>query len=136
MVEPILRNQKKAQQIINTKFKGTTLEQFAQSSGSSIMQADSIAYSAFFINGVGNEPKIIGAAFNKQLQGKASTPIAGNAAVFAIKGENIFATSSLGANAEMLREQLANQIKSQINYRSLTAVKDAAKIEDNRYKFY
>ena len=136
MVEPILRNQKKAQQIINTKFKGTTLEQFAQSSGSSILQADSIAYSAFFINGVGNEPKIIGAAFNKQLQGKASAPIAGNSAVFAVKGESIFATSSLGSNAEMLREQLANQMKSQIGFRSLTAIKDAAKIEDNRYKFY
>lgn len=136
MVEPILRNEKKAQQIINTKFKGTTLEQIAQSAGTTIQFADSIAYQAFVINGIGNEPKVLGAAFNKQLQGKVSTAIAGMSAVFAVKGESIFAAPSMGTNAEILREQLATQMKSQIGYRAMTAVKEAAKIEDNRFKFY
>lgn len=136
MVEPIIRNEKKAQQIIDTKFKGTTLEQLAQSAGSTVQLADSISYQSFVINGIGNEPKILGAAFNKQLQGKVSAPIAGMSAVFAIKGESIFATSSMGSNAEILREQLANQMKSQIGYRSMTAVREAAKVEDNRFKFY
>jgi peptidyl-prolyl cis-trans isomerase D len=136
MVEPLIRNEKKAQQIINTKFKGTTLEQLAQSTGSSIHTADSISYQSFVINGVGNEPKILGAAFNKQLQGKTSTPIAGMSAVFVIKGESVYAAPSLGVNAEMLRAQLQNQIKQQIGYRSMTAVKDAADIEDYRSKFY
>ena len=136
MVEPLLKNQKKAQQIINAKFKGTTLEQYAQSSGSQVMHADSVSYQAQIINGIGVEPKILGAAFNKQLQGKASTPIAGVSGVFAIQGESIYATSSLGANAEMLREQLAMQIKQQITYRSLGAVRDAANIEDSRSRFY
>ncbi|CAN5653504.1 peptidylprolyl isomerase [soil metagenome] len=136
MVEPILRNEKKAQQIINTKFKGTTLEQIAQSAGTTIQFADSIAYQAFVINGIGNEPKVLGAAFNKQLQGKVSTAIAGMSAVFAIKGENIFAVPSMGTNAEILREQLATQMKSQIGYRAMTAVRESAKIEDNRFKFY
>ncbi|QEC68107.1 peptidylprolyl isomerase [Panacibacter ginsenosidivorans] len=136
MVEPIIRNEKKAQQIINTKFKGTTLEQLAQSTGSSIKIADSISYQSFVINGVGNEPKILGAAFNKQLQGKASTPIAGMSAVFVVKGESVYAAPSLGLNAEMLRAQLQNQMKQQMGYRSMTAVKDAADIEDYRSKFY
>jgi peptidyl-prolyl cis-trans isomerase D len=136
MVEPLLKNQKKAQQIINAKFKGTTLEQYAQSSGSPVMHADSVSYQAYIINGIGVEPKIIGAAFNKQLQGKASTPIAGMSGVFAVQGESIYATSSLGATAEMLREQLAMQIKQQINTNSLGAVRDAADIEDSRSNFY
>ncbi|MEP6844397.1 MAG: SurA N-terminal domain-containing protein [Panacibacter sp.] len=136
MVEPLIRNEKKAQQIISAKFKGTTLEQLAQSSGSAIQFADSISYQSFVINGIGNEPKILGASFNKQLQGKVSSPIAGLSAVFAIKGESIYATPSLGTNAEMLRAQLQNQMKSQIGYRAMTAVKDAADIEDYRFKFY
>lgn len=136
MVEPILRNQKKAQQIISTKFKGTTLEQFAQSTGTAVQFADSISYQAFVINGIGNEPKVLGAAFNKQLQGKASTPIAGQSGVFAIKGESIYAAPSLGTNAEMQRDQIQTQLKSQIGYRSLSAVREAAKVEDYRSKFY
>jgi len=101
-----------------------------------VMHADSVSYQAFIINGIGVEPKIIGAAFNKQLQGKTSTPIAGMSGVFAVQGENIYATSSLGATAEMLREQLAMQIKRQISASSLGAVRDAADIEDSRSKFY
>lgn len=136
MVEPLIRNEKKAQQIINAKFKGTTLEQLAQSTGSEVKTADSISYQSFVINGIGNEPKILGAAFNKQLQGKASTPIAGLSAVFVIKGESIYAAPSLGMNAEMLRTQLQNQMKQQIGYSSMNAVKEAADIEDFRSKFY
>lgn len=136
MVEPLIRNEKKAQQIIDTKFKGTTLEQYAQSAGTSVQLADSISFQAFVINGIGNEPKIIGAAFNKQLQGKASTPIAGISGVFAIKGESIFASSAFGATADMLKEQQLNQMKSQISYRSMSALKDAADIVDNRANFY
>lgn len=136
IVEPLIRNEKKAQQIISNKFKGTTLEQYAQSSGSQVMQADSISFQSYIINGVGNEPKIIGAAFNKDLQGKTSAPIAGTTGVFAIKGESIYATSSLGTNAEMVREQLATQMKQQISYMSMNAVRSAADVEDNRSKFY
>ena len=136
MVEPLLRNEKKAQQIIASKFKGNSLEQFAQSTGGAIQFADSIGYQSYIINGIGNEPKIVGAAFNKTLQGKASAPIAGMSAVFAVKGESIYAAASLGTNADMLRAQIENQMKSQIAYRSMSALKDAAKIEDNRSKFY
>ena len=136
MVEPILKNEKKASQIIAAKFKGTTLEQFAQSSGGAVQFADSISFQSFIVNGIGNEPKILGAAFNKTLQGKVSTPIAGMSGVFAIKGESIYASSSLAMNADMIRQQLENQMKSQITYRSMSALKDAAKIEDYRSKFY
>lgn len=136
MVEPLIRNEKKAQQIISTKLKGTTLEQYAQSAGTQVMNADSVSFQAYFIQNVGTEPKIIGAAFNKDLQGKVSAPIAGSSGVFVIKGESIYATSSLGANAEMVREQLATQMKQQIGYMSMSAIRTAADIEDNRSKFY
>ncbi|CAN5255856.1 SurA N-terminal domain-containing protein [soil metagenome] len=134
-VEPLIRNEKKAKQIL-TKFKGNTLEEISRSTGAAIQAADSISYQAYIITGIGNEPKIIGASFNKQLKGKISAPIAGLSGVFAIRGENIFAVPALGNNAQTLKEQLQNQLKQQITYRSMTALKDAADIEDNRSKFY
>ncbi len=85
MVENILRNEKKAQTIIATKIKGNTLESAAQSSGTTIQHADSLSFQSPAVMGVGLEPKVVGAAFNKQLLNKPSSPIAGNGGVFIVK---------------------------------------------------
>lgn len=136
IVEPIVRNEKKAQQIISTKIKGKTLDEISRSAATSVQTADSISFQAFVIPNLGNEPKIIGAAFNKQIQNKVSDPIAGNSGVFVIRGEGISATSSLESNPTTLRQTLETQLKSQIGYTSLNALHDAASIKDYRFKFY
>ena len=91
IAEPFIRNEKKAQQILNKFKSASTLEAAAQQIGSNILRADSVGFAQPFIPNVGNEPKITGAAFNKSLQGKVSEPIAGNTGVFVVKGERIFA---------------------------------------------
>ncbi|WP_018616093.1 peptidylprolyl isomerase [Segetibacter koreensis] len=136
LAEPLIINEKKAQQIISTKFKGTTLEQVAQSAGVGVLHADSVGFAQPFIPNIGNEPKIAGAAFNKGLQGKMSEPIAGNTGVFVIKGENISAVPNTDMNAEQLRKQLEMQQKQMGGYRSIEALKKAANIKDNRFDFY
>lgn len=137
-LEPIIRNLKKAQIIIDTKIKGSTLEEIAKSAASSVQVADSISFQSYIINGIGNEPKVLGAAFNKQLQGKVSTAIAGNTGVFVVKGESIFASSSLGSNPTTTKQQLENQLKMQAgNFNALVAsLKEAADIQDYRSDFY
>lgn len=135
-VEPILRNEKKAQQIINAKIKGTTLDEIAKAAGSFVQVADSISFQAFVVSNVGNEPKMIGAAFNKANQGKVSIPLAGTNGVFVLRGESIFAGSSLGGNAETIRASLETQLKSQAGYRSLNALREAAVVKDYRSDFY
>jgi peptidyl-prolyl cis-trans isomerase D len=136
IVEPFVRNEKKAQQIISVKMKGKTLDEISKSANTSVQTADSVSFQAFVIPNLGNEPKIIGAAFNKQIQGKVSEPIAGNTGVFVISGQGISATSSLGANPTTTRQTLETQLKSQIGYTALNALHDAADIKDYRYKFY
>lgn len=133
-VEGIIRNEKKANIIINTKFKGTSLEEFTKSSGSPILRADSIVFSASFIPGIGSEPKMVGAAFNKLVQGKTSLPIAGTTGVFAIKGELIAAKQS-DALAESIKQGLL-QTRKMGTYRSIEALKKAATIKDLRANFY
>jgi len=136
IAEPLVLNEKKARQIISNKFKGGTLEQLAQSAGVTILHADSVGFAQPFIANIGNEPKIVGAAFNKNLQGKMSEPIAGNTAVFVIKGESVSALPNTNMNAEQLRKQLETQEKQMGGYRSIEALKKAANIKDNRFDFY
>ncbi len=133
-VENLVRNEKKAKQIIETKFKGTTLEALATSTGSLVLRADSLGFSAPFIPGVGSEPKVVGAAFNKSLLSKVSEPIAGATGVFAIKAE---ATGARAANTDMMTmKQTMLQSTKMTSYRGMEALRKAAKISDNRSKFY
>ncbi len=136
LVEPQVRNEKKAQQIIKTKIRGNTLEEIAKSAGVSVQAADSISFQGAIIPNVGNEIKIIGASFNKQIQNKLSEPIAGTTGVFVIRGNGVFAGSSLSSNPETIREASQTQLKSQVSYRSLTALKEAADVKDYRAQFY
>lgn len=133
-VETIVRNEKKAKQIIETKFKGNTLEAISSSTGAQVLRADSLAFSAPFITGIGSEPKIVGAAFNKALVGKASDPIAGSTGVFAIKVENTGAKPA-STDAVTLKQGLVQSAKMNA-YRGLDALRRAATIKDNRFKFY
>jgi peptidyl-prolyl cis-trans isomerase D len=134
---PLIINEKKAQQIIASKFKGgSSIEQVAQQAGVTVLNADSVNFTQPFIANIGNEPKIVGAAFNKTLQGKVSEPIAGNSGVFVIKGGSIVALPNTNMNAEDLRKQLEMQQKQMGGYRSIEALKKAADVKDNRFDFY
>ena len=132
--EGLVRNEKKAAQIISTKFKGNSLESYASSAGTTVMKADSIGFNAPFIPNIGNEPKIVGAAFNKSLNGKASEPIAGGTGVFAVQ------VVSSGARAGVMDPAAIRQNLLQgarmAAYRSLEALRKAASIKDNQSKFY
>jgi peptidyl-prolyl cis-trans isomerase D len=132
-VEGILRDQKKAIQI-KQNFKGSTMEAIAASAKTIIQPADSINFNYSLIPGIGNEPKIVGAAFNKALLNKPSAPIAGNAGVFVIsvKSQGAKATTQDVASFEA---DLLNRTRSVV-YRTNIGLKKVAKIKDNRMKVY
>ncbi len=134
MVEHFIRNEKKAKQILN-KMKGNSLEAVAQASGMQVQRADSLSFSGFFPN-VGNEPKVQGAAFNKNLQNKVSPAIAGATGVFVIRGEGIAAKASLSTDFNATRQSTVSNMKGQVGYRSMDALRKSAKVKDNRRNFY
>jgi peptidyl-prolyl cis-trans isomerase D len=134
MVENIIRNEKKAKTIIETRFKGNTLEALTASTGSPILRSDSLSFAAPFITGVGSEPKVSGAAFNKNLAGKVSEPIAGLTGVFAIRVEGSGAKPAVMDPAGFKQNLLqANRMAS---YRGLDALRRSAKVKDYRAEFY
>ncbi|MBS1665809.1 MAG: SurA N-terminal domain-containing protein [Bacteroidetes bacterium] len=137
LVEPILRNQKKGE-LINKKIgSANSLEAVAQATGQQVLKADSISFSSPFIPNVGQEPKVIGASFDKQLQGKpVSQPIDGNGAVFSIKVENVFAKQNTSGDIDQFRTSLEQQEQSMISYRAMEVLRKNAKVKDNRAKFF
>ena len=132
-IEGILRDQKKAIQI-KQNFKGNTIEEIAASAKTIVQPADSINFNYSMIPGIGNEPKLVGAAFNKSLLNKPSAPIAGNAGVFVIsvksQGAKAASQDLVGFEAELL-----NRTRSVV-YRTNIGLKKVAKIVDNRMKIY
>jgi peptidyl-prolyl cis-trans isomerase D len=132
-VEGILRDQKKAIQI-KQNFKGNTIEEIAASAKTIVQPADSINFNYSMIPGIGNEPKLVGAAFNKALLNKPSLPIAGNAGVFVISVKSQGAKAATQDIASFEAE-LINRTRS-VLYRTNIGLKKVAKIVDNRMKVY
>lgn len=134
LCENIVRSAKKAKVLIDTKIKGNTLEAIAASAGTAVQRTDSLSFAAPFIPNMGSEPKVIGAAFNKSLQGKISEPIAGTSGVFAVRVENSAAKPS--TMDETALKQSLIQSARMAAFRGVDALKKTASITDNRSKFY
>jgi peptidyl-prolyl cis-trans isomerase D len=134
-VEPLVRNENKAQIIIAQQMKGSTLQQVAQNAHQPVQSADSVQFSAFVVPALGNEPQFIGAAFNKQLLNKLSTPIAGHSGVFVVQSAGVFAVSNIGQTAALQKQQAEQSLKQQAS-QVVTALRKAADVKDYRSKFY
>ena len=137
MIEPILRNRKKAEAISKKLGSPASLDAASATSGQPILHADSVLFSSAVIPNAGQEPKVIGAAFDKNFAGKPATPpIAGNGGVFVIRVEKVSALSNPNADLQQQRFMQEQQQRSQISYRLVDAMRRLATITDNRGKFF
>lgn len=134
LCENIVRSIKKAKVLIDTKIKGNTLEAIAASAGTAVQHTDSLSFAAPFIPNMGNEPKVIGAAFNKSLQGKISETFAGTSGVFAVRVDNN-AAKPASMDEAALKQSLIQSARMAA-FRGVEALKKTASITDNRSKFY
>ncbi|MDT0556269.1 peptidylprolyl isomerase [Patiriisocius hiemis] len=132
-ISPILRKQKKAEQI-KASVSGTTLQEVATSKGVSVQSATAITMAAPTIPGAGAEPKVIGAAFGVGTNGETGL-IEGNNGVFKVRVLSVNAAPELD-NYSSFANQLNSKIVPQINNKVNTALKNAADIEDNRASIY
>jgi peptidyl-prolyl cis-trans isomerase D len=132
MTEPILRNQKKAEQIRKKIGNANTLEAVASATGQQVGYIDTLRFADAFIPNIGPEPKVIGATFNKANAGKVSAPIDGNTGVFVVKPNTVGALPNLGVDVETQRKTIASQLRQYASYGALEALKKSATIKDTR----
>jgi peptidyl-prolyl cis-trans isomerase D len=136
MIEPILRNQKKAD-IISAKIgSAATLEAVSTTFSQPVSHVDSLQFSSPYIPNVGPEPKVVGYSFDKLLIGKAaSAPVGGNEGVFVLKVNNVSAKANYNVDPEQARQTMLQSQENLIQRSGTDALKKKAKIEDDRGKF-
>jgi peptidyl-prolyl cis-trans isomerase D len=115
------------------------MESAAAAFNKQVMQAgadSSLTFSAQIVNGLGIEPKLIGASFNKTFQSKVSPVIEGSNGVYLLKVNSIQAKTP--ETPEAMNQQAINRkntLRSQLNnwYEGL---KNQADIVDHRSKHF
>jgi peptidyl-prolyl cis-trans isomerase D len=137
--ESAIRNLKKADIIIAKLVKANTVEAAAAVYNKQVITGgadSSITMSGKIINGIGSEPKVIGASFNKDFQTKASTPIVGTSAVYVIKVNGI--QPKVEPSAEQKTAQAAGRINAIRQQASnwFESLRKQADIKDQRSKFF
>ena len=135
-VESIIRNQKKAQEIISKIGNNRDLNQVATSFKTNVLRADSISFYSPFIPGLGMEPKLTGAAFNPANKGKVGEPVTGASGVFLFRTENVGLVPAANAAYTDRRAQMEAGMKQSSANASLQSLRTAATVKDRRIKFY
>ncbi|MBK7884836.1 MAG: peptidylprolyl isomerase [Chitinophagaceae bacterium] len=134
--EALIRKEKKAAEIIKKIGANATLESAATLYGKQVVSAgqdSSITFNSRIIKEMGAEPKVIGAAFNKENQTKASAPIIGNSGVYLLKVNSISSKNS--DNAEMpgqSKNEKLSALRNQVLSGWFDALRKQATIKDNR----
>ena len=140
MAEVAIREQKKSEEIIKKLGSNVTLESAAAAYGKQIMTAgadSTITFTSQVINNIGQEPKLIGACFNKEYQTRVSALIVGKTGVYIIKVNSIGTKAAdTPAEADMKRTQQLGMLRSQAAAGWFEGLKKQATIKDNRSEFY
>lgn len=136
-VESMVIKEKKTQKIIE-KYKGAaSLETLAQSNNTTVAHADSVNYLQAFIPNMGVEAKLAGYIFSADTKpNTVSQGIAGNMGVFFVKVISKFKQANTERNLVMERNMANGQLKASIVNMVIGGLKEAAKVEDNRGKFF
>ena len=97
----------------------------------------SITFKAQIIDSIGNEPKLIGAIFNKANLNKVAAPVAGKAGVFVFK-VNSFGEKAADPNEDKVQMRLQQTValRNQAVSNWFEGLRKKATIKDNRSKFF
>ncbi len=131
-----VRKLKKAELLTEklNKAKATTIDEIAQKTSTSVVEADNVSMANPFIVGVGNEPNLVGTIFTLKAN-QISKPIKGENAVFQIVVKNFKEAAPTKEYTSNIK-QLSDQLKSRSENEVFNALKEKANIEDNRGRFY
>jgi peptidyl-prolyl cis-trans isomerase D len=111
-----------------------SLTAIAEAIDRDIVEANDIRFTTINLPVAGSEPKVVGAAFTLEL-GSLSEPIKGNNGVFVVemtRKEEAIIPEDLTANKRTLQSSVANRVPNEV----FQAIREEARIEDNRNLFY
>ncbi|PTM10217.1 MAG: peptidylprolyl isomerase [Bacteroidetes bacterium] len=130
---PAIRKEKKAA-LIKERISGNTLEEVSSSEGQQIRTAAAVNMKNPTLSGAGREPYVIGAAFGLK-ESETSKVLTGNLGMYMIQVTKITNAAEL-PSYQAAANRVGTAKSSSVNTALYNALRDAAKIEDNRATFY
>ncbi|HXH19708.1 MAG TPA: SurA N-terminal domain-containing protein [Chitinophagales bacterium] len=133
-IELEVKKQKKAG-MLQEKIKGQTdLNVIASSTGKTVQKATGMSFTSTFITGIGQEMGVVGKALAMN-EGETSAPLAGDNGVFVIKVTSK-QVPELPSDFTAQKRQSEIAAASTVEFSLPPAIRKAADIRDERYKFY
>lgn len=140
LAENSIKEEKKAEIIIKNLGTSPTLETAAAKYSKEILTAgadSSITFKSQIINSIGNEPKLIGAIFNKANLNKIAAPLAGKTAVYVFKVNSIAPKApNPSENIAQYQSEQLTILRNQAASNWFEGLRKKATIKDNRSKFF
>ena len=116
------------------ELSGSTLDEQAKSLGTEVADFDNVTFGAFYVNGPGFEPRLIGAISSTTEKGVLSAPVKGLCGVYVFEADDIQTSDKQTAEGEKVRAQaMAESMAQQF---SVQAIQQMAKIQDLRGKYF
>ena len=116
------------------ELSGSTLDEQAKSLGTEVADFDNVTFGAFYVNGPGFEPRLIGAISSTTEKGVLSAPVKGLSGVYVFEVDDIQTSDKQTAEGEKVRAQaMAESMAQQF---SVQAIQLMAKIQDLRGKYF
>ena len=130
----LLREKKAA--LLKEKMQGATLEEIAANAGSKVEEFKDAKSSAYYVQGIGVEPRVLGAisAVAADATGAVLPLVEGNSGVYAVVVDEVAVAEAQTLEAERVKAQA--QAESMASRRAMYAVQEAAEIVDNTVKFF
>jgi peptidyl-prolyl cis-trans isomerase D len=136
-ITPAVRNEVKGKEIIQ-KLSALTgsLDEMAAAFGkdAAVYANSSLKLNSNTLTSVGFDPQAVGKAFSLE-SGKRSAPYAGETGVIIFEMQNKTVAPAVG-DYTMFKTQLEQTASNRNSFTIAEALKESAKIEDLRYKFY
>ena len=139
LAENAIKEEKKAEQIISALGANPTLESASAKYAKEIKMAGAdslITFKSQIIDSIGNEPKLIGAMFNKASINKVAA-LAGKTGVFVFKVNSV-GEKAVDPNEDkiQMRLQQTTALRNQAVANWFEGLRKKATIKDNRSKFF
>ena len=133
-LQPEVMNMKKAQAFVSSLGAVSSLDDLAAQHSSTVETASNASLGSPFIPGLGNEPDVTSVAYATAEQ-TVSKPIIGKSGVYVVKP---ISKSEAGdvVNLPSIKSSLSSSMRSQVGFKLMESLKNGAKVEDSRSKFF
>ncbi len=132
-IRSILRRNKKYD-MIKAEISGSTIEEQANSLGAEVANFENVNYASFYIDGMGVEPRVVGAITSTEQSATPSTAVKGMNAAYVFVVDAVEKGTAQTLEAERVRAQaVLENIASQLSF---SAMQELSEIEDLRGQYF